>query len=107
MFALLAEVNSIFLHARKLFRLYNVSRENIIVRVNTFLNILTFILCRLVMLVFVTIFVYQDRDRLGYYNYMYVMYVLIPVVWIINPILFYRVLYTDFFKKSKSRQLMS
>jgi hypothetical protein len=107
MFALIAEVNSIFLHARKIFHLYHVQRENIIVRLNTFLNIVTFILCRLCMLIFVTIFVYQDRKRIGYYNYMYVMYVLIPVVWIINPILFYRVLYTDFFKKSKSRQLMS
>jgi len=107
MFALVAEVNSIFLHARKIFHFYHVPRENVFVRINTFLNILTFIICRLCMLILVTIFVYQDHYRIGYYTYMYVMYILIPVVWIINPILFYRVLYTDFIKKYKSRPLMS
>ena len=107
MFALIAEVNSIFLHARKLFQLYHVSRDHWIVRINMFLNIVTFIFCRLCMLIFVTIFVYRDRYRIGYYNYLYVMYVLIPVVWIMNPILFYRVLYTDFVKRYKSQKLMS
>jgi uncharacterized membrane protein YqjE len=107
MFALLAEVNSIFLHARKLFSLYNVPRENVFVRLNMFLNILTFILFRLVMLFLVTIFVYHDRYRIGNYNYMYVMYILIPAMWIMNPILFYRVLYTDFIKRYKSRKLLS
>ena len=104
MFALIAEINSIFLHARKLFYLYQIPRSKLIVQVNIVVNILTFILCRLCMLFFVTIFVYQDGYRIGHYNYIYVMYVLIPVVWIINPILFYRVIYTDWIKKPKLRQ---
>lgn len=107
MFALIAEVNSIFLHARRLFHLYHIPRDNIFVQLNMIINIISFILCRLVMLVFVTIFVYNDGHRIGYYNYIYVMYVLIPAVWIINPILFYRVLHTDFIKRYKSRKLMS
>ena len=107
MFALIAEVNSIFLHARKLFQLYHVPREHWIVRINRFLNILTFLICRFCMLICVTIFVYRDGHRIGHYNYLYVMYILIPVVWIMNPILFYRVLYADYFKRYKSRQLMS
>jgi hypothetical protein len=107
MFALIAEINSIFLHLRRLFSLYNIPRENFFVRCNMFLNILTFLLCRLCMLFFVMIFAYHDRYRVGHYYYMYIMYILIPVMWIINPILFYRVLYTDFIKRYKSRKLMS
>lgn len=103
MFALIAEINSIFLHARKLSYLYHFPRENLLVRLNILLNLISFVLCRLCMIIFVTIFVYHDRYRLGDYNYIYVMYVLIPAVWIINPILFYRVIYTDFIKKSKIR----
>lgn len=103
MFALIAEINSIFLHARKLFYLYHIPRTNFFVQVNMFVNILTFILCRLCMLFYVTLFVYRDRHRVGDYNYIYVMYVLIPVVWIINPILFYRVIYNDLIKKPKIR----
>jgi hypothetical protein len=107
MFALLAEVNSIFLHARKLFHLFNISRDNYFVRLNMIVNILTFFLCRLCMLVFVTIFVYHDRYRVGDYYYLFVTCILIPAMWIINPILFYRVLYTDFLKRYKSRGFMS
>lgn len=107
MFALIAEINSIFLHARKLFQLYQIPRDHIVVRVNMFLNIFTFLFCRMVMLIFVTIFVYQDRYRVGNWNYMYVMYVLIPGVWIMNPILFYRVLRTDLFKRHQSNKLVS
>lgn len=107
MFALLAEVNSIFLHARKLFNLYNIPRENFYVRLNMIINIVTFFLCRLCMLFFVTIFVYHDRYRVGDVYYRFVTWILIPIMWIINPILFYRVLHTDFLKRYKSRKLMS
>lgn len=101
MFALLVEINSIFLHARKLFHLYHIPRENIFVRLNMVFNIITFFFCRLCMLLFVTIFVYQDRYRMGDYNYIFIMYILIPIMWIMNPILFYRVLYTDFLKRPR------
>jgi hypothetical protein len=107
MFALLAEVNSIFLHARKLFHLFNIPRENVVVRLNMIFNIITFFFCRLCMLFFVTIFVYHDRYRVGDFYYLFVTCILIPVMWIINPILFYRVLHTDFLKRYKSRKLMS
>jgi hypothetical protein len=107
MFALLAEVNSIFLHARKLFHLFHIPRENFYVRLDMIINILTFFFCRLCMLFFVTLFVYNDRYRVGDSYYSFVMYLLIPVMWIINPILFYRVLYTDFLKRYKSLQLTS
>lgn len=107
MFALLAEVNSIFLHARKLLNLFHVPRENFFVRLNMILNIITFFFCRLCMLFFVTLFVYHDRNRVGDHYFVFVIYFLIPVMWIINPILFYRVLYTDFLKRYKSKKLMS
>ena len=71
------------------------------------LNIVTFFFCRLCMLFFVTLFVYRDRYRVGYYYYLFVSLMLIPVMWIINPILFYRVLHTDFLKRYKSLKLMS
>ncbi len=102
MFALIAEINSIFLHARKFFHLYNIPRENVFVRLTMFLNILTFLICRICMLFFITIFVYRDHYRIGYYYYIFVMYVGIPVMWIMNPVLFYRILYTDFLKRRKS-----
>lgn len=107
MFALIAEINSIFLHARKLFQLYQIPRDKFIVQLNMYVNLLTFVFCRLCMLVFVTIFVYRDRYRVGDLNYMYVMYVLIPGVWVMNPILFYRVIRTDFLKRRPSKKLVS
>ena len=107
MFTLLAEVNSIFLHARKLFLLFNIPRENFFVRLNKFLNVVTFFLFRLCMLFFATIFVYRDRYRMGNFYYLYVTCILIPIMWVMNPILFYRVFYTDFIKPYKSRQLIS
>ncbi len=107
MFSLLAEVNSIFLHGRKIFNLFHIPRENVFVRLNMVINIVTFFLCRLCMLFFVTIFVYHDRYRVGDFFYAFVTCILIPVMWIINPILFYRVLYIDFLKRYKKRQLMS
>jgi len=103
MFALLAEVNSIFLHIRKLLHYYHYPRENVFVRLNMLLNVISFLFCRLVMLFYVTKFVYHDRYRIGDVNYMYVMYVLIPIMWIMNPVLFYRIVYTDFFKKHKQK----
>lgn len=103
MFALLAEVNSIFLHGRKLFHLFHIPRENFLVRLDMTINIITFFFCRLCMLLFVTIFVYRDRDRVGNSYYLFVTLILIPVMWIINPILFYRVLNTDFLKRYKLR----
>ena len=107
MFALIAEVNSVFLHARRLFQLYQIPRDNVIVRINMFINILTFLFCRLILLYFVTKFCYHDRHRIGDYNYMYCMYIFIPIMWIMNPILFFRVTYSDFIKRHKSRKLMS
>ncbi len=107
MFALLAEVNSIFLHARKLFHLFNIPRENFYVRLDMIMNILTFFFCRLCMLFFVSLFVYHDRYRVGDNYYLFVSCILIPVMWIINPILFYRVLYTDFIKRYKLSQWSS
>ncbi len=107
MFALLAEVNSIFLHARKLFHLFHIPRENYFVQLNMFINIVTFFLCRLCMLFFVTIFVYNDRYRVGDNYYIYVTVILIPIMWIINPILFYRILHTDFIKRYKSCKSIS
>ncbi|CAF0727214.1 unnamed protein product [Adineta steineri] len=107
MFALLAEVNSIFLHARKLFYLFHIPKENFFVRLNMILNIFTFFFCRLCMLVFVTIFVYHDRYRVGDYYYLFVSFILIPVMWIINPILFYRVLHTDFLKQYRAHKIKS
>lgn len=59
------------------------------------------------MLYFVTLFVYRDRFRVGDYYYLFVICILIPIMWIINPILFYRVLYTDFLKRYKSLKFMS
>jgi hypothetical protein len=107
MVALIAEINSVFLHARKLFQVYRIPRDNFIVRINMCINILTFIFCRLVMLYYVTLFAYRDHYRMGYYYYLYVMFVLIPVMWVMNPILFYRVLHSDFLKRYKPRKLMS
>jgi len=107
MFTLLAEVNSIFLHGRKIFHLFNIPRENFFVRLNMVINIITFFLCRLCMLFFVTIFFYYDRYRMEDYYCYFGIYILIPIMWIINPILFFRLLHTDFIKRYKNRKLMS
>lgn len=107
MVALLAEVNSMFLHLRKLFQLFNIPRENSFVRLNMVINLITFIAFRLGILCFGTMSILHDGLRLGTYFYYFLIFILAPTMWIMNPVLFYRILNVDFLKKSKPTKLAS
>ncbi|CAF0784490.1 unnamed protein product [Adineta ricciae] len=100
---LLAEFNSIFLHIRRLFELYNISPHNQIVRLNMYINQITFIICRFGMLACISLGVYHDGERIGVYYYKYIAYICLPALWIMNPYLLYRLLCADFSRKTKSK----
>ncbi|CAF4044052.1 unnamed protein product [Rotaria magnacalcarata] len=103
MLALIVEINSVFLHLRKLLHQYNIPRENLIVRLTMMINIITFLIFRFGLLIYGSMAIFRDGERAGSYFHIFLSYILVPTVWIINIVLFYRLLYTDFLKKRKTK----
>jgi hypothetical protein len=104
-FALLVEVNSIFLHARKLMQMAKVDFDHWFYRLNNIFNILTFTFCRFGALVIITYGMSTTYERrriltlhgsLGYYIMLMASMI---TMWVINPILFWRLLKNDFLRK--------
>ncbi|CAF4120907.1 unnamed protein product [Rotaria socialis] len=103
MLALIVEINSVFLHLRKLFHQYNIPRESLIVRLTMVTNIITFLIFRFGLFIYGSITIFRDGERAGSYFHIFLGYILVPTIWIINIVLFYRLLYTDFLKKRKTK----
>lgn len=92
--ALLSEVNTIFLHSRKLLQMRRVSFDSWYYRVITFLNIITFIFGRFVALIAIVIgMVYLNDQVSAYYFWTLVaaMVIMIPI----NIVLFWRLFKSD------------
>lgn len=101
--ALLIEVNSLFLHSRKLLQMIGVPFTSWLYRIVIFLNISTFVIFRGIPLIAISIALTQwySRVTLTYYlslcSSMFVMLVM-------NPILFMRLLRSDYLRKGTSRR---
>ncbi|CAH8484353.1 unnamed protein product [Heterobilharzia americana] len=69
--ALLAEVNSIFLHTRKLMQMYKIHPMNIIRRLNSLINLITFICCRGFALFCISYGIYMNPDKISsFYSFL-------------------------------------
>lgn len=92
--ALLAEVNTIFLHARKLLQMARVPYNHILYRANAGVNLITFVLCRFGGLAWIIIgmFIWGNRVTPLYY---YVLAVAMFVMWVTNIMLFRRLVLSD------------
>ncbi|KAK7791062.1 hypothetical protein R5R35_007153 [Gryllus longicercus] len=103
-FGLLVEVNSVFLHARQLMHLQNINRQNGLYRINSVLNVGTFVVFRLMTIGILCKWVFELRHKLTTIAYIFGMTTL-PTLFAMNAVLFLRVLNTDFLKRRSDTKL--
>lgn len=95
--ALLVEVNTIFLHIRKLMQLRGVPFNRPAYRVIAAINLLTFAVFRGYSLFRITWGMYWEPEKISYHYY-YMLVVSMFIMNILNPILFYILLRNDFLR---------
>ncbi|XP_076435044.1 TLC domain-containing protein 2-like [Babylonia areolata] len=95
---LLVEVNSIFLHIRQLMQICGVSRKSVPYRVNSLINLATFMVFRISLLAWMTRWIVINRDKVPLLFYSLGSMGL-AVLTLMNIVLFYRILRSDFFSK--------
>jgi len=92
---LVVEVNSIFLHLRKLMQIMQVGFQHPVYRIVCIMNLVSFVVCRFafsLLLISHGLFVYRYRMSALYFS------ILVPTVvimWIINTVLFWRLFTND------------
>lgn len=104
--ALLMEINSVFLHSRKLLRFYDFNDSSLVVRLNSFLNIASFVMFRFGGLATICWGILNDGPRLTM-NYYILLVVSTVLMIVINFILFKRILVKDWLVKSKKTNNLS
>lgn len=95
--ALWAEINSFFLHTRKLLQIYKVNTTSNLYTLNTFLNFLTFAVCRFGSCLYLLYGLVVDYHRVtrAYFIFLFAM---LFVMSGINPVLFWRLCKSDLLK---------
>ncbi|KAK3589146.1 hypothetical protein CHS0354_017114 [Potamilus streckersoni] len=96
--ALLVELNSIFLHMRQLLQICGFQKDNQFYRLNSIVNLGTFVGCRIATLAWMTRWIVINKNLIPL-----VFYSLgsmgLALTTVMNIILFYRLLRSDFLKK--------
>lgn len=92
--ALLAEVNSAFLHARKLLHMSGYKYTGWLYRITATGNLITFIPCRFGGLAWIIYGMTQWSHRVGRI-YLYLLGVAVVVLWLTNVILYWRLICSD------------
>lgn len=100
--ALLVEINSVFLHGRQLMKIQGVSRQHSGYRLNSLLNIGTFLIFRILTLGWMTRWLVLHRDQVPFVAYT-MGSVALAVIVLMNIVLFFRILHADFISTSKGR----
>ena len=101
--ALLTEVNSIFLHGRKLMQYDQWPFDHWLYRIVVVLNLVTFVIFRLTAVVCVGVYGYLERARLTLVFQFFLSLVMI-VMYFINPILLWRLLKNDVLRNLKKKK---
>ncbi|XP_072040080.1 TLC domain-containing protein 2-like [Amphiura filiformis] len=99
MLACLIEINSIFLHGRLLLLMYGFSKTSLVYRLNSVFNIITYLAFRMGCLVLLIPMVMDDCERISSF-WCYWFRVTAVTLLVINLILFYRLIRSDFITKS-------
>ncbi|KAA3679557.1 uncharacterized protein DEA37_0000266, partial [Paragonimus westermani] len=102
--ALLAEVNSIFLHTRKLMQMHKVSFISPVYRFNAVLNLLTFAGCRGYCLFRITYGMYTESHHMSFF-YRTLLCVSMCIMNVLNPILFWILFRNDFLRTPAKSEL--
>ncbi|CAH8519203.1 unnamed protein product [Heterobilharzia americana] len=93
--SLLPEVNSIFLHLRRVMNYLRIPKDNRFFRATCLLNIGTFIIFRFIVLSWMTRWIVINRDHIPF-GYYCLGSVGLAVLMVMNIVLFIRVVYADF-----------
>ncbi|KAM3874788.1 TLC domain-containing protein 2 [Diretmus argenteus] len=96
--ALLVEINSMFLHLRQILRMANLAVSTLY-RVNSMINLGTYVVFRINTLAWMTRWLVLNRDKIPLLAYT-VGSVGMAIMTIMNIVLFYRLLRSDFLKSS-------
>ena len=94
-FTIIAEINSIFLHGRQLLLMYDVPTYSKLYKVNSALNIATYVLFRLTPFATLVTVAWRDRHRMSAF-YAYALMIGSTTLLVINVVLFYRLIKRDF-----------
>ena len=109
--ALTAEINSFFLHSRKLLQINQVGFDTLLYRTCSYLNLVTFFFCRIIPIGFIVYHLFGvegeiHRQKLSAV-YVLCFRIIMLIVAIINVILFWRLFKTDIirplFKKKSDK----
>lgn len=96
--ALLVELNSVFLHLRQLLRMANMAKGTLY-RVNSIINLGTYVVFRINTLAWMTRWLVLNRDNVPLLAYT-LGSVGMAIMTVMNIVLFYRLLRSDFLKSS-------
>lgn len=97
--ALIVELNSIFLHLRKLMRIAKVNEKHQVYWINAVINLLTVVTCRFTALGWISYGIYESYNDFSYL-FLCLLISSIGVMWIIYIMAFYHLMMADFLKKS-------
>ena len=100
--ALMTEINSIFLHARKLMQFDKWPFEHWLYKMVVWLNFITFVRFRIWGVILIGWGIYTDWDRLTLIYQVFIVCTMI-VMYLINPILFWRLLKNDILRQFRSK----
>ncbi|XP_072042591.1 TLC domain-containing protein 2-like [Amphiura filiformis] len=93
------ETNSIFLHGRQLLLMYGFSKDSLIYKINNAFNIFTYITFRLIGgSIMLLVFLPADYDKMSSFWFVVFTLAILTLV-VINMILFYRLIRSDFIAK--------
>ncbi|VDI47555.1 Hypothetical predicted protein, partial [Mytilus galloprovincialis] len=101
--ALVIEINSIFLHIRQLLQICRYSKNNSAYRLNSLINLGTFVVCRITVMAWMSRWLLINKDLVPLIFYS-IGSVGLAVMTVMNIILFYRLLQSDFIKKNESKK---
>lgn len=96
--ALLVELNSVFLHLRQMLRMANIAKGTLY-RVNSMINLGTYVVFRINTLAWMTRWLVLNRDKVPLLAYT-LGSVGMAIMTVMNIVLFYRLLRSDFLKSS-------
>lgn len=92
--ALLTEVNTVFLHTRKLLQLHGFHFDHWLYRTNSFINLVTFVCCRFMSLIWVIAGTFRDQHRIPV-PYKIILSAALFVMSVTNVLLFWRLFKSD------------
>lgn len=98
--ALMTEINSIFLHSRKLMQIMQIPFDHWIYRTNVYFNLGSFIPCRFlnVIAIFYGLYLYHNVLTITHFALTCIANL---VVFVINIVLFWRIMKNDIFYRKK------